>query len=47
MEAELKDFINGGRKFWEEVSVIEEKLSTLPKEKYKNMNEQIDFFIYK
>ena len=28
MEAELKDFINGGRKLWEEVSVIEEKLST-------------------
>ena len=28
MEAELKDFINGGRKFWEEVSIIEEKLST-------------------
>ena len=27
MEGELKDFINSDRKFWEEVSVIEEKLS--------------------
>ena len=27
MEAELKDFINGGRKLWEQLSVIEEKLS--------------------
>ena len=28
MEAELKDFINSGRKLWEQLSVIEEKLST-------------------
>ena len=27
MEAELKDFVNGVRKLWEELSVIEEKLS--------------------
>ena len=28
MEAELKDFVNGVRKLWEQLSVIEEKLST-------------------
>ena len=37
MEGELKDFINSDRKLWEEVSVIEKKLSTFFRYSKENM----------
>ena len=38
MEGELKDFINGYRKLWEELSVIEEKLSAFFRYSKENMS---------
>ena len=37
MEAELKDFVNGLRKLWEEFSIIEEKLSAFFRYSKENM----------